>query len=171
LLARIIDWFVAGTIGSVPAIPLWVSWFHEFTVAFRNNTQPPSDLGLFALTTVIFCGIYFLYDWIQHAVWGQTLGKRALGTIVVTADSRSKISAGAAAARAAVFTLPPIILYLGGFFDLLDGLWLLWDQRRQCLHDKAARTVVVRKASLGYPAPPTGYAGAAYPGYPGSPPG
>jgi uncharacterized RDD family membrane protein YckC len=26
----------------------------------------------------------------------------------------------------------------------LDYLWMLWDPQRQCLHDKAARTIVVK---------------------------
>ena len=29
-------------------------------------------------------------------------------------------------------------------FFLVDNLWLVWDPRRQALHDKAARTLVVR---------------------------
>jgi uncharacterized RDD family membrane protein YckC len=26
----------------------------------------------------------------------------------------------------------------------LGNLWLTWDPRRQCLHDKAARTIVIK---------------------------
>jgi uncharacterized RDD family membrane protein YckC len=33
---------------------------------------------------------------------------------------------------------------LGGLFGLLNELWVLWDPRRQCLHDKVARTIVIR---------------------------
>ena len=29
-------------------------------------------------------------------------------------------------------------------FALLNELWLLWDPQRQCLHDKVARTVVIK---------------------------
>ena len=35
-----------------------------------------------------------------------------------------------------------------GLFALINESWLLWDPRRQCLHDKAAGTVVVKKAAL-----------------------
>ncbi len=74
----------------------------------------------------------------------------------------------------------PAVPYAGEPFELINDLWLLWDQRRQCLHDKAARTVVAKKGPLvaqgapavaGYPgggAPYPGYG--VYPGYPGSPP-
>jgi uncharacterized RDD family membrane protein YckC len=34
---------------------------------------------------------------------------------------------------------------VGGLFALINESWLLWDPRRQCLHDKAAGTVVVKK--------------------------
>ncbi len=67
--------------------------------------------------------------------------------MVVTADGRSKITGGASAGRAAVLVLPPVVLVVGSIFTLFDELWLLWDPRRQCLHDKAAKTVVV-KASI-----------------------
>lgn len=33
-------------------------------------------------------------------------------------------------------------------FALINESWLLWDPRRQCLHDKAAGTVVVKKSTL-----------------------
>ena len=36
-----------------------------------------------------------------------------------------------------------IVLFFG-LFTLLDGLWPLWDPRRQALHDKIAGSVVVR---------------------------
>jgi uncharacterized RDD family membrane protein YckC len=37
-----------------------------------------------------------------------------------------------------------MVPFVGGWYALLDELWLLWDPRRQCLHDKWAGTVVVR---------------------------
>jgi uncharacterized RDD family membrane protein YckC len=37
---------------------------------------------------------------------------------------------------------------VGGLFALINESWLLWDPRRQCLHDKAAGTVVVKKSTL-----------------------
>lgn len=166
------------------------------------------NIGAIALIVVIS----FVYYSVQHAVWGQTLGKRALGTKVVTADGMARISAGAAAVRAAVYVLISvfptaivnqlkpdpsataanapvstdihqlliiILLLLIGLVGLLDGLWLLWDRRRQCLHDKVARTVVVEVAELAAgPAPWPGPAAGPAPGAPppagpqwGPPPG
>ena len=39
----------------------------------------------------------------------------------------------------------PIISLLTPVVSVLDKLWLLWDPRRQTLHDKVADTVVVLK--------------------------
>jgi uncharacterized RDD family membrane protein YckC len=67
---------------------------------------------------------------------------------VVTAGNRSRITGGAAAGRAAIYALPTAIPFIGGLFALLNELWLLWDPRRQCLHDKAAGTIVVKAGTL-----------------------
>ena len=64
----------------------------------------------------------------------------ALGIKVVDADNRSPIGYGRAFARLstaflwALFTVPGV----------LDHLWPLRDRRNQALHDKFARSVVVR---------------------------
>jgi uncharacterized RDD family membrane protein YckC len=107
--------------------------------------------GSWLIFACIIAVLSFFYDSIQHGLWGQTLGKRALGTRVVSADDRSKISGGTAAGRAAIYALIPVVPLIGTLFSLLNGLWLTWDRRRQALHDKAARTIVVK---IGVPVPP-----------------
>jgi uncharacterized RDD family membrane protein YckC len=182
LLARVIDGLVIGLVSLVGVIPVSAAYTDSMNAAAAAGEPPPSRLGSFFLTFLIICGLAFFYDWLQHAAWGQTLGKRALGTMVVTADTRTKISGGAAASRAAVYALPPIVLYIGSLFTALNDLWLLWDPRHQCLHDKAAHTVVIKTsgpAGTGYqPQPPSynaapgnppyggGYPGSGYPGQP-----
>jgi uncharacterized RDD family membrane protein YckC len=71
----------------------------------------------------------------------QTFGKMALGIKVVDAESRGPIGYPRAfrrwlstAALRALFTIPTIV----------DHLWPLRDPRNQALHDKFARSVVVR---------------------------
>jgi uncharacterized RDD family membrane protein YckC len=71
----------------------------------------------------------------------QTLGKMALGIAVLDAENRSPIGYPRAftrwlstAALRALFTIPTIV----------DHLWPLRDPRNQTLHDKLARSVVVR---------------------------
>ena len=38
----------------------------------------------------------------------------------------------------------PFLGFLGGIFSLLNVLWPLWDDKNQALHDKVAKTNVVR---------------------------
>lgn len=176
-LARLIDGLVIGVLTSWTFIPTELSFFHQVSTINNQDVGNPaaqqaaisSAFGeLFVrllLLAAVIAVVTFFYDWLQHGLWGQTIGKRALGTIVVTADNWSKISSGTAAGRAAVYALPTGVPYAGGIFALINELWLLWDDRRQCLHDKAARTVVVKKNLLdGQGAPHPGY-----PGYVGPP--
>ena len=101
-------------------------------------------------------GIALAYYWVQHAAWGATIGKRALGMRVVTAADRSRIGVRAAGLRAAAFLIGPMaFLLLPGPLNILGGLlWLadtgliLLDSRAQCLHDKLAGTIVVRQRWL-----------------------
>jgi uncharacterized RDD family membrane protein YckC len=166
LLARLID----GLVLLVLTSPLWVavtvSLVHRInelnSQSFGTAAQQQAAashvvgqaFGGFVVIAALSVALSFGYDWLQHGLWGQTLGKRALGTIVVRADTRGPVSGGAACGRAAVYALPPLVPTIGGLFGLLNQLWLLWDPQRQCLHDKAARTIVVRKSMLA--APPAG---------------
>jgi uncharacterized RDD family membrane protein YckC len=84
------------------------------------------------------------YYWLLTGYWGTTIGKRALGTWVVTAAGRSRPSLRRSFVRALVFVLGGEIVPL--FFGI-DNLWLLGDSRRQTLHDKAAGTLVVTRPS------------------------
>ena len=103
--------------------------------------------GLYLLGLIVYV-LAFAYFAVQHAMYGQTLGKRVLGTMVVTADTRSKITGGTAAGRAAIFVFPGLIPLVGFLFWLLNVLWLTWDPKRQALHDKAVKTVVVKVSSV-----------------------
>jgi uncharacterized RDD family membrane protein YckC len=158
LLARMIDWVIVGLISSplwIPAFTTYVNKLRSISNQYGGNLNTPAAqtainhagghlFGKLFLAGLAAALLMFAYDWVQHGLWGRTIGKRALGTKVVTASDRSKVSGGAAGGRAAVFALPPIVPLVGGLFALLNELWLLWDRQRQCLHDKAAKTVVIK---------------------------
>ena len=44
----------------------------------------------------------------------------------------------------ALLGLVPVLSLVGAILAPLDNVWLLWDPRRQALHDKVADTLVVR---------------------------
>ena len=158
LLGRMIDWIIVGVITSplwVPAFTAYINKLRSISNQYGGNLNTPAAqtainhagghlFGRLFLAGLVAAVLMFAYDWVQHGLWGRTLGKRALGTKVVSASDRSKVSGGAAGGRAAVFALPPIVPLVGGLFALLNELWLLWDRQRQCLHDKAAKTVVIK---------------------------
>jgi uncharacterized RDD family membrane protein YckC len=101
-------------------------------------------------------GIALVYFWVQHAAWGATVGKRALGMRVVRATDHSGIGVAAAGIRTVTFLIGPAVFLLlltpfnvaGGVLWAADcGLSVL-DSQAQSLHDKLAGTVVVRQRYL-----------------------
>ena len=95
--------------------------------------------------TLLVVFLFLIPEAIYHTALvgsrSQTFGKMALGIKVVDAESRAPIGYVRAfrrwfstAALRALFTIPTIV----------DHLWPLRDRRNQALHDKFARSVVVR---------------------------
>jgi uncharacterized RDD family membrane protein YckC len=165
LLARLVD----GVILVILTSPLWVTALlslfrriQRLVSQYPDLSQPAAAqafntgvsqmmtgmTGTFLLLGLGVAAVSFGYDWIQHGLWGQTIGKRVMGTKVVTADTRAPISGQSACGRAAVYALIPAVPSVGALFALVNESWLLWDPRRQCLHDKAASTVVVKTSML-----------------------
>jgi uncharacterized RDD family membrane protein YckC len=96
---------------------------------------------------VVLLGTPFIYEWTQVAKWGGTAGKQIIGIRVVRASDAGPVSARRAAVRALCYS--PGIYYVPNFVPVLaqlNVLWMLWDKPlRQCLHDKAAETIVVTR--------------------------
>lgn len=105
----------------------------------------PGVLGGAAMVVAMF-----LYNWtLDSEPAGQTWGKRIVRIRVVGDDTGLAIESSQGAARAGVvaaLTLAGNLSFgLLGFLSLLNGLWPLWDRKRQTWHDKAARSIVVRE--------------------------
>ena len=86
--------------------------------------------GLFFLTFPVF---YYVY---LHGTYGQTFGKMALKIKVVNEDE-SPLDYRKAFLRWLGYFLCDLTFYIG-------YLWAAFDHRKQGLHDKVCRTVVVR---------------------------
>jgi uncharacterized RDD family membrane protein YckC len=82
-----------------------------------------------------------LYFGLQHGTSGQTIGKRVANIRVVDATTGSVIGVSRAIWRYLFGYLLTLLCAVPG---LLDGLWPLWDKRRQALHDKVVNSVVER---------------------------
>jgi uncharacterized RDD family membrane protein YckC len=131
LFAAIIDGIIVGVIGWLIAAPMLGA------DAMTNNGNLGDRFGASAILAVI--GI--LYFGFQHGRWGQSIGKRALGMRVVRAADGGPIGYGAAFGRVAFTYILGLITFNVG--ALVDVVFVLWDQRKQALHDKVVKTVVV----------------------------
>ena len=81
---------------------------------------------------------YVVWDAFCTVRWARTPGKAVLGLRVLKVDG-CRVGWGTALLRAFVAWAAGLLLWVG----LLDCLWCLWDAERQCIHDKAASTIVV----------------------------
>lgn len=94
------------------------------------------------LLSLVMAGAY--YAVLNGSEMGQTFGKRLLGIQVRDlSGAGGTIGVQRAALRYIIVGLFRLVPFFG-LFTLLDGLWPLWDPRRQALHDKIAGSVVVR---------------------------
>jgi len=91
--------------------------------------------GLGSLVTFVLQWLY--YALLESGSRQATLGKRAMG-IKVTDIEGNRISFGKATGRYFAKILSAIILFIG-------YLMMLWDDKRQTLHDKIAGTLVIGK--------------------------
>jgi len=100
---------------------------------------------------VLTIGLWFAYEVPATANSGQTLGKRIVGIRVVRVLDDKTLTFGQSMRRWLILMLPsPAVSFLCGLpLQLADLLWCLWDRpARQCLHDKAVTSIVVRSAAV-----------------------
>jgi uncharacterized RDD family membrane protein YckC len=92
-----------------------------------------------------------LIAWCVITAWlvaanGQSIGKRIVGIKVVRTDGSPASFARIFLLRNVVNGLPNLLPYVGWLYQLVDPL-LIYQESRQCLHDRIADTIVVRCAS------------------------
>jgi uncharacterized RDD family membrane protein YckC len=103
-----------------------------------------------SLITLVVAIVYEAY-FLRHG--GATWGKQLLGIKVRPREHDVQLEWDAIAKRIGVIqglsllSAIPGIGFFAGIASLLNYLWPLWDKKRQCWHDKAAGTNVVRTRS------------------------
>jgi uncharacterized RDD family membrane protein YckC len=86
-----------------------------------------------------------VYEFVMFNSRGTTLGKQMLGLAVVD-ENGGALTSEQAGKRAAVYWLPGIVPILGSIWGLVVALSPLFDsQRKQGFHDKAGKTLVVKR--------------------------
>ena len=131
--ARLLD-------GLIVSIPVTLLFFAIADPRVVGRTISPEDALTLQLLASALGG---LYEIVLVHLRGQTVGKMAVGIKVAQIEDGRPPSWNRASIRYGVPTLAQYVPYIGGIAALVVYLWLLWDPRRQGLHDKAARTIVI----------------------------
>ena len=108
------------------------------------DDSPVIPITMISTIVLLVVGIHYLYEVELPLRWnGQTPGKRAMKIAVIALEPGLPLSRGKLAYRFAVMF--GFNLLSNCYVGLLDPLWCLWDKPyKQCLHDKPAKTVVIR---------------------------
>jgi uncharacterized RDD family membrane protein YckC len=139
-------------------IDVYRDYFDKLQAANDNGTSPPSGLELqtHLFGTLALVGLIILvFDLLWTFVWLRwkqaTPGKLALGLRIRLREQPGPLSNETIFRRwlaqfgiVGIFGLIPFVGSITGLYSLLDDLWPLWDDQRQAIHDKFARTNVVR---------------------------
>lgn len=141
LVARIVDGILTGAVTLALAWPILQPIFKAASDATTAGQTVSVTAETFKITLIglVVSGIY---EVTLLGLKGATLGKMLVG-VRVQPIAGGKLSWGQAALRWAGAGVPSAIPTIGGLYGLLNVLWCLWDSKRQCLHDKLPKTVVV----------------------------
>ncbi|HEX6872026.1 MAG TPA: RDD family protein [Micromonosporaceae bacterium] len=162
LLARLIDGAILGGITMVIIVPVYVLAVLSFVDDLATATAPVDYevgvnpaitteemlaamlplLGVFAVLMLLSLLLAYLYEVELMFRSGQSLGKRIMKIQVIPVEPGRPLTRGLAAKR---YLVQHVAAAFVPGLNWLDGLWQLWDKPyRQCLHDKFARTVVIK---------------------------
>jgi len=155
--AYLLDSLIMSAIAAVFWMPLFFWWMFTFFAEIEkvpvadDGTVDPStlDFGQIVVAYLLLAGAIILitlvvsYLYQVEFTWrtGQTIGKRVVKLKIIPVDPAAERTRG-------MLTKRWLVEHVGAFvpgFSYVDGLWQLWDKPlQQCLHDKAAQTVVVK---------------------------
>ncbi|MEU6315181.1 RDD family protein [Streptomyces sp. NPDC047014] len=144
--ARVIDVLIV-------AVPLFLIQLAFGTNRYMVETERGEDVsevltksysGSGLVMTLISIVAYLGYDWWFTKKSGQTVGKKALGLRVAMLNDGSVPASGPALSRAAVLWLPTLICCFCLWPIALIVSILVDKPYKQGLHDKVAKTVVVK---------------------------
>jgi len=156
LLSYLIDAAILGGIAFILFMPVFLLVFLRLMpdpASVYEPAAPPEDvfvdfvlplllveLGFFL---VLLAGYYVYFVEMMYRS-GQTVGKKLMKIRVIPLEPGATLTRGMAAQR---YLIQFVVAMIVPFFSYLDGFWQLWDKPyQQTLHDKVAKTVVVKVA-------------------------
>lgn len=129
---------------AIPVVAPHVGPIFPRTPAYPNRDVSTPVPGFVWLYVVVFAcafatGLVSIgYETFATVRYGRTWGKAWMHLRPVRVDG-SRVTVGRALARSVIRVGVGVLSYIG----LLDSLWCLWDDKRQCLHDKVGDTIVI----------------------------
>jgi uncharacterized RDD family membrane protein YckC len=163
--AYLLDALIVGVVAAIIAAPwirdvwnIYKDWIDEAIRSGEHGTSSTIDTGQLqrdlARPLAFIVGIQLVLGMCYHVgflMWKQaTPGKLMVGLRVRLRDQPGPMPFGTVLARWAsqfgvgVLGLVPFVGTATGLYSLLDDLWPLWDDKKQAIHDKIAKTNVVR---------------------------
>ena len=147
-IARLIDTAIYIGMALVFAIPLIV-----VIVWSVSTVEPGDEPGGAQLATLLLAELgYVVLSYVGQYLYeveyqlrrdGQSVGKKVMKLRIIRTQPGQMLTRGVLAKRWVVWGLVAACV---PFFQLIDGLWQLWDKPyKQTLHDKFADTVVVKE--------------------------
>jgi len=147
ILARFLDGVIQAIVMLLAALALVSS---GESIGFGGYSSKGVTNGKLFLFLVISFGLSFVYEAVITAKAGGTPMKLAFGLRVVDAATGSPVGMQQSVIRWAVPGLAGIIPRIGRFISsicsIVSLVLLFTDQRHQTISDKAAKTLVVKKA-------------------------
>ena len=164
VLALLVDWLIVSAVVGLLALPwirdIWHTYrdFIDEVVRDSDNGTSTADtsqlqrdiIGPAVVIGLISLGVDFGYH-VGFLMWKQaTPGKLVVGLRVRLREQPGRMPIGTVLLRwlgqfgVRVIGLIPFVGSVTGLYTLLDYLWPLWDDKRQAIHDKIAKTNVVR---------------------------
>ena len=146
--ARALDWLLMVPVFAILLTVSLLIFAPRFGPLFptvnTDQVNPPTPGLVWVYLTVFVCGILtglvmVAYETVGVAKFGRTLGMAWLHIRPVRTVGGGPLGWWRAFGRAAIYWLSGLL----GWIGLLDPLWCLWDDKRQCLHDKVVDSIVI----------------------------
>lgn len=161
LAAYVVDWILLGIVtlllGAVLGIWSALTDLVESIGPETTDATPQFEAflaehsGALLTLSLLQIAVSGVYHVVLTATRGRTIGKQVAGIRVRLREREGLPIWRAALSRWLLhYALPnllsgvPGLGLFAGMFPIVDGLWPLWDPRRQAIHDKLAKTAVVR---------------------------
>ena len=167
--AYLIDGFLVFLVAAAVGAPFLGRVYHAYARAFREalraadaGTARPNQMDVYGQVwapllafVLVSIAVNFIYQ-VGFLRWrAATPGKMLLGMKVRLRERPGPLGWDTILRRwisqfgPNLLSLVPVLGLVAGLYPWLDGLWPLWDERRQALHDKFARTNVVKTRRTG----------------------